>query len=95
MFLRSMNENNDENTFENSLEEERKASIILYNDDVNSFDFVIETLIEVCEHHPEQAEQCAWITHYKGECQIKTGKRQEIYQIYKDLLEKGLIVAIY
>ena len=47
--------------------------LILYNDDVNTFEFVIESLIEVCGHYPEQAEQCALVAHTKGKCVIKTG----------------------
>ena len=52
--------------------------IILYNDDVNTFDHVIETLIEVCEHTAEQAEQCALIVHYKGKCSVKRGSYDEL-----------------
>ena len=47
--------------------------IVLYNDDVNTFDHVIDTLIRVCNHTPEQAEQCSLIVHYNGKCTVKTG----------------------
>ena len=47
--------------------------IVLYNDDVNTFDHVIDTLIRVCNHTSEQAEQCAILVHYKGICTVKTG----------------------
>ena len=47
--------------------------IILHNDDVNTFDHVIESLMEVCGHDPIQAEQCAWIVHYNGKCSVKRG----------------------
>ncbi len=47
-------------------------TLILWNDDVNSFDDVIDALIEICKHEPEQAEQCATIAHYKGKCDIKS-----------------------
>jgi ATP-dependent Clp protease adaptor protein ClpS len=47
--------------------------IVVYNDDVNTFDHVIETLIRVCNHTPEQAEQCSLIVHYNGKCTVKTG----------------------
>ncbi|MED5364604.1 MAG: ATP-dependent Clp protease adaptor ClpS [Bacteroidota bacterium] len=56
----------------------RLHEIILYNDDVNTFDHVIRTLIEVCEHTPEQAEQCALIVHYKGKCSVKSGTYDEL-----------------
>ena len=52
---------------------EREHEIILYNDDVNTFDHVIKTLIKVCEHTPHQAEQCAMIVHYNGKCAVKSG----------------------
>ena len=48
--------------------------IILFNDDVNTFDFVIDCLIEICEHTAEQAEQCALLVKYKGKCTVKTGE---------------------
>ena len=56
-----------------AVETSRLHEIILYNDDVNTFDHVINTLIEVCEHTPEQAEQCSLIVHYKGKCSVKRG----------------------
>tara|TARA_B100000242_G_scaffold28651_1_gene17304 strand:+ start:331 stop:624 length:294 start_codon:yes stop_codon:yes gene_type:complete len=56
----------------------RLHEIILYNDDVNTFDHVIRTLIEVCEHTPEQAEQCSLIVHYKGKCSVKSGTYDEL-----------------
>ena len=56
----------------------RLHEIILYNDDVNTFDHVIRTLIEVCDHTPEQAEQCSLIVHYKGKCSVKSGTYDEL-----------------
>ena len=56
----------------------RLHEIILYNDDVNTFDHVIRTLIEVCEHTPEQAEQCSLIVHYKGKCSVKSGTYDDL-----------------
>ena len=47
--------------------------LVVYNDDVNSFDHVISTLIKVCEHEPHQAEQCTYIIHFKGKCEVKKG----------------------
>jgi ATP-dependent Clp protease adaptor protein ClpS len=51
----------------------KNNEIIVYNDDVNTFDHVIDTLMRVCEHTPEQAEQCSLIVHYNGKCTVKTG----------------------
>jgi ATP-dependent Clp protease adaptor protein ClpS len=68
--------------------------IIIYNDDVNTFDHVIETLIRVCSHVPEQAEQCALIIHYKGKCTVKTGPMKELEPQCTQLLEAGLSAEI-
>ncbi len=68
--------------------------IILYNDDVNTFDWVIESLIEVCEHDPLQAEQCTVLVHYKGKCGVKTGEFNELEPICSALLERGLSAEI-
>ena len=64
--------------------------IVLYNDDVNTFDHVIETLVLVCEHTWEQAEQCAILVHYKGKCAVKTGEIEKLKPICSALLEAGL-----
>jgi ATP-dependent Clp protease adaptor protein ClpS len=68
--------------------------IIIYNDNVNTFDHVIETLIRVCSHTAEQAEQCALIIHYKGKCTVKTGPIKELVPQCTQLLEAGLSAEI-
>ena len=68
--------------------------IVLYNDDVNTFDHVIETLMRVCEHTAEQAEQCALIVHYNGKCTVKTGPIKELTPQCLQLLEAGLSAEI-
>lgn len=68
--------------------------IILYNDDVNTFDHVIDTLIKVCKHTSEQAEQCAILVHYKGKCTVKTGSFDELKPQCTKLLEAGLSAEI-
>ncbi|OYU79425.1 MAG: hypothetical protein CFE23_14085 [Flavobacterium sp. BFFFF1] len=68
--------------------------IVLYNDDVNTFDHVIETLVRVCNHTSEQAEQCALIVHYKGKCTVKTGLLDELKPQCSLLLEAGLSAEI-
>ena len=68
--------------------------IVLFNDDVNTFDHVIETLIMVCEHTVEQAEQCAILVHYKGKCTVKTGSLKELTPQCSKLLEAGLSAEI-
>lgn len=64
--------------------------IILHNDDVNTFDHVIETLIRVCKHEALQAEQCALLVHYKGKCTVKTGTIEELKPQCTALLDAGL-----
>lgn len=68
--------------------------IVLYNDDVNTFDHVIETLMHVCQHTAEQAEQCAILVHYKGQCTVKTGSYTELVPQCSALLDAGLSAEI-
>ncbi len=68
--------------------------LILYNDDENTFDFIIDTLIEVVGHSAEQAEQCALIAHYRGKCSIKKGSLSELKPIYTEMLNRKIIVEI-
>ena len=56
----------------------KEHEIILHNDDVNTFDHVINCLIRYCDHTPEQAEQCAHIVHYNGKCTVKTGSFKDL-----------------
>ena len=72
----------------------KQRGLILYNDDVNTFDFVIDTLIDVCNHEHEQAEQCAMITHFKGKCNVKSGDFYEMKPMYDEMTLRGLTVAI-
>ena len=62
------------------LEEEtvKQNEIVLFNDDVNTFDYVIEILIQVCGHTEEQAEQCSIIVHNNGKCTVKTGEYKNL-----------------
>jgi ATP-dependent Clp protease adaptor protein ClpS len=68
--------------------------IVLFNDDVNTFDHVIETLVYACEHTAEQAEQCALLVHYKGKCTVKTGLFDDLKPRCSMLLEAGLSAEI-
>lgn len=68
--------------------------IIVYNDDVNTFDHVIDTLIRVCDHTPEQAEQCSLIVHYNGKCTVKTDVLEKLKPQCTQLLEAGLSAEI-
>lgn len=68
--------------------------IVVFNDDVNTFDFVIDALIDVCEHEPIQAEQCTMLIHYKGKCAVKTGSYDDLKPRCSKLLEMGLSAEI-
>ncbi|MEM9678920.1 MAG: ATP-dependent Clp protease adaptor ClpS [Bacteroidota bacterium] len=78
------------------LEEEviKQNEIVLFNDDVNTFDHVIDTLIYACDHTPEQAEQCSLIVHYKGKCTVKTGPYEDLEPRCTILLNAGLSAEI-
>ncbi|MCX6224293.1 MAG: ATP-dependent Clp protease adaptor ClpS [Bacteroidia bacterium] len=71
-----------------------KHFLVLHNDDVNTFVYVIDSLVEVCGHDPIQAEQCAFITHYQGKCDIKRGEIIALTPMYQSLLNRGLLVTI-
>jgi ATP-dependent Clp protease adaptor protein ClpS len=68
--------------------------LVLYNDDIHSFDFVIESLIEVCDHTEIQAEQCTIIAHHKGQCDVKQGMRDTLKEMQIGLIRKGLKASI-
>ncbi len=68
--------------------------LVLHNDDVNSFEYVIECLVDVCYHEPEQAEQCALIAHYKGKCPVKSGDIHHLKPYQKEMTVRGLTVTI-
>ncbi len=72
------------------LQEVAQHEIVLHNDDVHTFDFVIDSLISVCEHTLEQAEQCTMLVHYKGKCTVKTGEYDELKPKCSKLLDLGL-----
>jgi ATP-dependent Clp protease adaptor protein ClpS len=76
------------------LEEVTLQEIVLFNDDVNTFDWVIESLVDVCEHKAMQAEQCALIVHTKGKCSVKRGGYEELEPMCSNLLERGLSAEI-
>lgn len=72
----------------------KSHQIILFNDEVNTFDHVIEMLIRICDHEPLQAEQCALLVHYTGKCEVKTGDLEELTPKCLALLDAGLSAKI-
>ena len=75
-------------------QEAKKYQIIVFNDDVNTFDWVIESLVDVCDHTPEQAEQCAILIHYKGKCEVLTGAYEDLKPRCSELLNRGISAEI-
>ena len=69
-------------------------SVVLFNDNHNTFDHVIECLISTCGHDALQAEQCAMIVHFKGKCNVKSGSYDELAPIHQSLSEKDLTVEL-
>lgn len=74
--------------------EDQENEIVVYNDDVNTFEYVIQMLINVCGHDPLQAEQCTLLIHYKGQCAVKSGSYDELEPKCSKLLEAGLSAEI-
>ncbi|MGE0561982.1 MAG: ATP-dependent Clp protease adaptor ClpS [Flavobacteriales bacterium] len=76
------------------IENQELKLLVLFNDDVNTFDHVINMLIKYCGHDSIQAEQCAMLVHFKGKCDIKKGAFKELAFISEILAENGLTVEI-
>ena len=73
---------------------ETPYSLIVWNDEVNTFEWVIETLIEVCGHSPEQAEQCSYFIHFKGKYAVKQGSYDELKPQCDAITERGIGATI-
>lgn len=71
-----------------------EAKLVLHNDEINTFDYVMEVLIEICEHSMTQAEQCATITHFKGKCEVKSGPFTEMKELRYQLISRGLKATV-
>lgn len=69
---------------------EEPYSLIVWNDEVNTFEWVIETLVEVCGHTVEQAEQCAYLIHFKGKYAVKTGSYDDLKRACDAITERGI-----
>lgn len=79
---------------EELFDEEFPFNLIMWNDDVNTFDWVIQTLIEVCHHEPEQAEQCSLIIHFKGKCVVKNGTYEKLKPMCDAITNRGIGATI-
>ena len=70
-------------------------NLVVYNDDVNTFDHVIDSLVKVCRHEIIQAEQCTWIVHYNGKCAVKEGDMDKLLPMSRALNERGIDAKIH
>ncbi len=75
-------------------DKQSRAILILHNDEVNTFDYVMETLVDVCDHSMTQAEQCATITHHKGKCEVRSGSLSEMKELRYKLISRGLKASV-
>ena len=73
---------------------EKDSELIVFNDEVNTFDHVINTLISVCKHSSEQAQQCTLIIHFKGKCTVKTGPIEKLKSACQGILDAGIQAEI-
>ncbi|MDQ3551913.1 MAG: ATP-dependent Clp protease adaptor ClpS [Bacteroidota bacterium] len=73
---------------------EDPCNLIVWNDEVNTFEWVIETLVEICEHSHEQAEQCAYIIHYQGKYAVKNGIYDDLKPMCDAITERGIGATI-
>lgn len=71
-----------------------ECELVVFNDDVNTFQHVTKVLIKVCQHTAEQAEQCTLIIHYKGKCSVKKGSRSKLKPMCEAILDAGIQATI-
>lgn len=71
-----------------------QSQLVVYNDDHNTFDWVIDCFVDVLQHNPEQAEQCAMLIHFKGKAIVKTATFDELRPKKDALIDKGLSAVI-
>lgn len=71
-----------------------ELQLVVFNDDINTFEHVINTLIKICSHTVEQAEQCTWIIHYKGKCTVKVGTFEQLKPMRQGICDKGISAEI-
>lgn len=70
------------------------CQLIVWNDEVNTFEWVISTLIEVCGQSPEQAEQCAYIIHFKGKYAVKQGEFEQLKPLCEAITDRGIQATV-
>jgi len=76
------------------LKEKEENHLVLHNDDFNTFQWVIDSLVVICKHDREQAEQCSLIVHHNGKCAVKDGAMEKLKPLKDGLIDRGLSVTI-
>ncbi len=71
-----------------------ERELTVFNDDINTFDHVIDTLITICDHSPEQAEQCTWIIHHRGKCAVKMGEAEYLKPMRDAICDRGISAEV-
>ena len=79
---------------EEEVEDQDPKKLVVHNDDFNTFDHVINTLIKVCKHDQHQAEQCTYIIHFKGKCSVKEGSYTQLKPMREGIVEAGIKATI-
>jgi ATP-dependent Clp protease adaptor protein ClpS len=77
-----------------SIETEKMYHLIIWNDDVNTFDWVIQALMEICNHSYEQAEQCSLLIHFKGKYAVKEGSYEDLEPMCTAITDRGISATI-
>jgi ATP-dependent Clp protease adaptor protein ClpS len=88
--LRTSTREKEEILVDELIDHEHPFSVIVWNDEVNTFEWVIKTLVEVCGHSEQQAEQCAYIIHFKGKYAVKQGSFDELKPICDAIKDRGI-----
>ena len=76
------------------VDKQSQARLVLHNDEVNTFNYVMEILVDICDHSITQAEQCATITHYKGKCEVRSGSLSDMKELRYKLISRGLKASV-
>jgi len=76
------------------VDHQKQAVLVLHNDDINSFDYVMDVLMDICDHSVTQAEQCATITHYNGKCEVRKGSLNDMRELRYQLISRGLKASV-
>jgi ATP-dependent Clp protease adaptor protein ClpS len=76
------------------VDQQNEAKLVLHNDEFNTFDYVMEILVAICDHSMTQAEQCATITHLKGKCEVRSGSVTDMRELRYQLISRGLKASV-